>query len=349
MLNFNQLFTSPGMYPLHINPLKRVVEFCEMDSDSYRRSPFLDHRIIKASARSFALPFDEIHTDATFSRPADVRIIYHSAFCCSTLLARYLDAISKSLVLREPHSLYELASFKRFYNTNIIHNVSLPDWDKLYQFIILLLSRRYASSHPVIIKPSDGCNNLMEELLNTNSENRGLFLYSDIHRFLVSVLKYEQRHEWARIRVRELTLDRQKKGMMVKYDPRRLTNWQTAALVWIYHIEMYNQTCQTTKRDKICALDSVLLLNRPVSALSAILRHFGNAVDDMIIEQALAEDEFKTHSKDPNQSYDEETRDREFKDVSRHMQNEIQAGLEWASETMGTDHTQAIPSHQLLV
>jgi hypothetical protein len=345
----DQLLSSPGIYPLHIDPRTRVVEFCEMSRDSYRRSPFLDHRIVKASERSRPLAFDDIFSVEGHSQPADTRYIFHSAFCCSTLLSRYLDAIEAALVLREPHSLYEVAILKRFYGTDIIPNVPPSEWKKLFQFIACLLSRRYDASKPVIIKPSDGCNNLMADLLDANPENRGLFIYSSIQRFLVSVLKYEERHEWARIRLRELTIDRQKQGMAVKYDPRLLNSWQTAALVWVYHMEAYSQICQTPCGKKLFALDSEILLDRPVPTLCAILQHFGDHPNSNLIEQALRKPEFNTHSKNSSQLYDEETREREYKKNNLQMQGEIQSGLGWAQEVMGVEHTKAVPPNQLSV
>ncbi|GAB4506968.1 MAG: hypothetical protein Tsb0026_00330 [Sulfuricaulis sp.] len=252
-------------------------------------------------------------------------------------------------MLREPHSLYEVAILKRFYGTSLIPNISPSEWKKLFQLITYLLARRYDTSKPVIIKPSDGCNNLIADLLVANPQNCGLFIYSKIQRFLVSVLKYEDRHEWARIRLRELTIDRQKQDLAVKFDPRHLNNWQTAVLVWIYHMETYGRICQTPCGKKLLALDSEVLLDRPVPALCAILRHFGYQPNSDVIEQTLKRPEFNTHSKDPGQSYDEDTREREYKKNSLQMQNEIQAGLGWAQEIMQTGHPQAVPPNQLLI
>jgi hypothetical protein len=90
-------------------------------------------------------------------------------------------------------------------------------------------------------------------------------------------------------------------------------------------------------------------LDRPVPTLCAILKHFGGKPDNHFIEQALQSAEFNTHSKDPTQSYNDEIREREFREISRRMQDEIQAGLSWAQEILGVEHTRAAPPNRLLI
>ncbi len=329
------LFTSPVLYPEHLDPGKREVRFCHMTPESYQLSPFLDHRIIKPDQWSKSISINELADMQPPPYTSPVNYIFHSAFCCSTLLSRYLDNLQAGLVLREPHSLYEAASLLRFRGTGVLPELPASDWEKSYRFIERLLARRYQPSDHVFIKPSDGCNNLATDLLNTNPGNRGIFLYSTLERFLVSTLKAPNRHEWARIRARELSLDHMRRTGHVLADPRTLNIAQTAALVWIHHMSTYRLTADSPVGAQIVALDSQILMEQPMTVLDRVLRHFGLNIEQERITAMIDAPKLGIHSKETDMRYSNELREHDFHQSRQAMGNTVDAAIQWASRIAG--------------
>lgn len=335
LFDSSDLFASPELYPEHLDSGKREVTFCRMTPESYKQSPFLDHRIVKPDQWSKSISIEKLadFQPPPYSRP--VNYIFHSAFCCSTLLTRYLDNLQAGLVLREPHSLYEAASILRFRGTGVLSELPASDWELSYRFIERLLARRYQASDSVFIKPSDGCNNLAADLLSTHSGNRGIFLYSTLERFLVSVIKAPNRHEWARIRARELSLDHMRRTGHVLADPRTLNIPQTAALVWIHHMSTYRLTADSPVGAQMVALDSQILMERPSAALDRILQHFGLNFAPERITAMLDANNLSIHSKETDMRYSNELRERDFHQSRQSLSGEVDSATQWASGIAG--------------
>lgn len=347
-LDSHDLFASPRLYPEHLDAARKELRFCRMTPESYRQSPFLDHRIVKPESWSQAIPLDEL-TDWEIPPHSDpVHYIFHSAFCCSTLLTRYLDNLRTGLTLREPHSLYLAASLLRFRGTGILPELEPPIWERSYRFIRRLLARRYAPSDAVFIKPSDGCNNLATDLLSAHPDNRGIFLYSTLERFLVSTLKVAERHEWARIRVRELSLDQMRTTGRVVADPSTLDLPQTVALVWLYHTSSYRRMANSPVGEHLVAVDSQALMEQPETALDKILHHFGVSVERERIAAAIADPDLTIHSKETSMPYSNELREREFQQARHEFQEGVESGLKWASQVLGEDNAYS-PLPRLLI
>ena len=334
-----RLFAAPEWYPYHVEGGARTLEFRYMTADDYRASPFLDHRIVThPDVPHHVLHFTQLPARDALPAPQATWFIFHNAFCCSTLLTRYLDALHYTLVLREPHSLYELATLKRFKGTGLMPELDSGEWQWLYDLLTVLLARRYRDGPPVIVKPSDGCNNLMTNLLQANVGNKGVFIYSTLERFLASVLKLPQRHEWARIRVRELSLDKRQRGVPV-LDPRPLNHWQCATLVWVYHMQSYRDTLAAVGQERLCAIDSQALLAGPEQTLDAVMNFYKGDEASSLERPAQPFEVSGSHSKDPQQSYDPAQRERDFAEVRQQRRQEIDAGLAWGRELLGESDT----------
>ena len=71
---------------------------------------FLDHRWQQDGGPSATIPLGALRDFADGDQPA---VIWHTAFCCSTLIAELLDAPGVSLALREPGVLLDLAAARR--------------------------------------------------------------------------------------------------------------------------------------------------------------------------------------------------------------------------------------------
>ncbi len=338
----------PHWYPEALDIGAREIRFCRMDAASYRASPFLDQRIVHADASRGVLPFTQLHdTASALPAPPATHYIFHTAFCCSTHLTRLLDALDRSLILREPDALYQVASFLRFRGTPLLLPLRDDEWSDLYRLVTRLLARRLIPDVPVITKPTDGCNNLMPLLLADHPGNRALFLTASLPRFLAAVLKLPERHEWARIRARDLSLDTQRAHGRIEVNPQGLDAARTAALVWVLQHDACRAACARPGTG-IATLEDSTLLAEPLETLHALLTHFGISCARHEIEAALARADNTAHSKAPELRYDAESRERDFSAAHSLHAAEIEQTLRWAETTFGTARVHA-PLHNPLL
>src|SRR6476659_8924630 len=106
-ITFEAIADDPRLYLFALQG--EAAHFQPMTPETFRRSIFLDGRIVRAPGQGFSLPFSEVRGQA-WPDPAlrPINMIFHIAQCGSTLLARALDFPGRSLVLREPVALRRL-------------------------------------------------------------------------------------------------------------------------------------------------------------------------------------------------------------------------------------------------
>lgn len=302
-----------------------------MTQASYRESPFLDHRIVRADDALRTLHFQEVGEAVAMLEDVATHFVFHNAFACSTLLTRYLDILDGPLLLREPNSLYELATMSRFAGMPMLNQLQHVEWGVLYRFVLRLLGRRYRADYPTIVKPTDGCNNLMSSLLTAHPDNRAVFIYTPLERFLVSVQRHQPRHEWVRVRVRELLLDVYKESGAIPMAPESLTISQSAALVWILHTDRYIRFTQSEFGARCIALKADDLIAKPEEAVWRLSNHFGLGYSYEQVAALLDDARVNVHSKAANQEYDKDRRERDFAAAYAAYGDEISRTLEWAA------------------
>lgn len=320
----------PDAYPLQVDVVNEHVKFCRMSRDSYRKSPFLDHRIVTEPGKVPAVRFQEVPEVSDLPAMAPVNFIFHHAFCCSTLLTRYLDLIKNVFVLREPNSLYELASHARFSGTNLLNPIDPAILDRLLDYISVLLSRTYPGCERVVIKPTDGCNNLVPYLMERNAGHRAVLLYSSLDRFLTSIFRIPEREEWAKIRLRELSLDKQRREGRLAYHPELLDKGQTAAMVWALHMEQFHEY-RTIFDERLLLVDSQSLIDDPVTTLSSVIRHFQLSITEEELSELVVHSSLSSHSKAIHEKYSSTTRENDYNQTLIKYIQEINSAKNWLS------------------
>jgi hypothetical protein len=327
----NSLVAGADLYPNRLMVPMSQIEIVPMTRETYRASPFLDHRMVRGNGEPAMLPFSALRDRISeFGSPGVTNYIFHNAFACSTLLSRYLDALNGPLVLREPNILYELATIRRFEGQPMLVPLRDISWEMLFGFVQGMLARRYSPELPTIVKPSDGCNNLMERILSGNAGNRGVFIYSSLERFLSSVLKLQERYEWARIRVRELLMDSYRESGVLPLRPESLSSWQAATMVWVLHTETFARMVRD-RGDAVCvSVDADELVRSPLKVVSGVCMHFGYGYDRKYLESCLGDTALNVHSKAGHVKYDPELREQDFMESRDRFSDDIDAALEWA-------------------
>jgi hypothetical protein len=342
-LTIADLMRDPDCYPEGLALSDGLLGFCRMDHAAYRRSPFLDHRIEHAGADRYVVPFAMLGTVNDGLPETTVHYIFHNAFCSSTLLTRYLDMLDDLLVLREPNVLYEVLTLKRVEKTPMAQAVRGTTWNDLYDVVCKLLARRYNGSMPTVIKPTDGCNFMMHELVSRDPHNRALFLYSRLEHFIVSVLRFPMRHQWVRLRAQELLLDAHGKGCVAIPDPSGLDVAQVAALVWSLHTGEYIE-CVTGDRQSYASVCADDLMTDPVTVIAELCRHFALPVDTHSVSKAVAQMDVTRNVKAGQERFDAVDRQAAYTVANATYRQDIDYALSWI-ETLfpGRDLASALP------
>ena len=222
--------------------------------------------------------------------------IFHSAFCCSTLLARALDLPGAAMGLKEPQILNELADAAR---------AQALDADA-FGLAVDLLRRPFSADERVVIKPSNVANLLAPALMNADEGSRAIFLYAPLPRFLGSVAgKGLWGRRWVRRLYAQLLRDTGLQFGFADAEQFELSDLQIAALAWLMH-HAQGAALISQFPARVRTLDSEAFLARRADALEALAAHFQLRLDPGQAEQIAAGPVFATHSKELGRKFDPE-------------------------------------------
>ena len=276
--------SDPVWLPHRYDPQHDVIHFRHTPRPAHGNATFLTDEYLGNAmptliARSTAL--------AQAGIPAPLRFILHSAFCCSTLLARAFDAPGLAMGMKEPVILNDLTGWQlRGGDGRQIASV-LDDSLKL-------LARPFAPDETMVIKPSNVCNAMAPLMLQLRPQARALLLFAPLPVFLGSVArKGMDGHLW----VRDLLVKQLKQGLhgfgFSGQDYLGQTDLQVAAMGWLaQHALFVRMTAQFGER--VATLDSELLLAQPEPTMTALCRFFDVPLD---VQAVISGPVFARHSK----------------------------------------------------
>lgn len=230
--------------------------------------------------------------DALGAAPAaaPLHFVFHSAYCCSTLVANALDIPGVATSLKEPQILNDLVGWR--------HRGAAPAAvGQLLDNALTLLSRPFDHGEAVIIKPSNVVNGLAIPMLRLREQSRALLLYAPLPVFLASIAR---KGMWGRLWVRELLSRQLVDGLVdLGFEPRDHllhTDLQAAAVGWLAQQRLFGQMAARWP-DRVRTLDSERLVAEPQRALAGIAAQFGLPLDAGMIARIVAA-EFSRDAKD---------------------------------------------------
>ncbi len=131
-------------------------QFARVSRKTYRDSAFLDHRIQPRPEELRSVSGEDVDRVLAECDPSPAGWVFHTAFCCSTLLAQCLEVGDRTLVLREPVVLSRLAAESR--------TPADTAGEEVRRRVLRLVERTYGDEI-VIVKPSNYANALLHEML----------------------------------------------------------------------------------------------------------------------------------------------------------------------------------------
>jgi hypothetical protein len=285
----------PEWLPSHWDEQRGALQFAWLPRDAHARLTFLaDEYLRELAPPAETVPIAALAgADLSDSAP---HYIFHSAFCCSTLVTRALGEPGLAMGLNEPQILNELADGAR--------RGRLPA--ELTAIVARLLGRPFAGGENVIVKPSNVANRIAGALMEATPNSRAIFLYAPLERFLKSVAgKGMWGRIWGRRLYRTLLKDCPVDFGIDEGAAFELTDLQVCGLAWLLH----QAQCAALLAEfpgRVATLDSRTFLDRREQALLALARHFGLSLDASGARRIAEGPAFQTHSKALGRAFDPE-------------------------------------------
>ncbi len=293
------LIADASWLPHRLDMGRRVVSFGRFEREALSRASFLDYRI-EAAAQAWAdASIDDLLAASSSVRPAKPAFLFHTSYCCSTLLSRALDRPGSVLALKEPEIVMGLSNAYRMAQ----HQAAQDEIHKLRNLLLALIARPHVGDECVLVKPTNAANNLVP--LFAALDIPIILLYGDLRGFLTSVIK---KGDPCKTLIRQIyrvyAMDNIGVSAIPQRDALALTDLQIAALVWRHQIELFNAVLSTPRNTTVRPLDFHTLLQRPAETLNAASDHLKLAHDvdycRTVAEGAL----FRTDAKDESRTYD---------------------------------------------
>ncbi len=263
------------------------------DAVHFRYTPRDDHRAATFLTDEY-LPTDAPRrvvrrADALAAGPVagPVHYLFHSAFCCSTLLARAFDAPGAAMGLKEPVLLNDLVGWKGRGGTHAEIAAVLDDG-------LTLLARPFGPGEAVVIKPSNVINGFASAMLTVRPASRALLLHAPLRTYLGSIAR---KGMWGRLWARDLLVKQIRDGTawpgMTAEEFIGQTDLQAGAIGWLAQHALFTRLTARFP-DRVRTLDSAALMADPAAAMAALAALFGIALD---VPAVVAGPAFGRHSK----------------------------------------------------
>lgn len=319
-INLNRFLADPGHFLYSLEWRSDECVFINVSRSMLSDLPFLDNRILRRNANFSRFPKKDIYEALKNTTLGPINFLFHSAFCCSTLIARCLDVPGRNLSLKEPFALLGLSGYLR-------NDKTLEDADTWLHLALSLLGRRFLRKEQILIKPSNGANNILMHIHKHAGISNVVLLYGDLDSFLVSVLGSEGKHETYLHQLAQLF---QKDFGDITSDISALSSLQKAVLVWGLQLKFFENI--TTQFPKIKTLDANLFLQNPQSTLQKLSRFYGLNLSTANLTGILESPAFTHHAKERGKSYSVMKRAEERQAILDAHASGIKNSHDWAME-----------------
>jgi hypothetical protein len=269
------------------DPEQDAVHFVRADRAARRAIPFLTDEHLPSAAEPLVVRRRDALAVAPASSP--IHFVFHSAYCCSTLLANACDAQGVASSFKEPVILNDLVGWR--------HRGGPPaQIGEVLDQSLRLLARPFADGEAAVVKPSNLLNGLATAMLTLRPQAGALLLHAPLGVYLGSIAG---KGMWGRLWVRDLLMKQLKDGLIdLAFQPEDhllQTDLQVAAVGWLAQQQLFARLAEQYP-GRVRTLDSEILLARPREALAAIDRLFGLKREPAALEETVAR-VFSRHAK----------------------------------------------------
>lgn len=325
------LLVDPTFYFHAYKYKERVAEFCRLTESAHR---YHSSDAVRAATFVYTVPLEELLASDELNRMVERPIFYifMTDFCASTLFARALGSLKGLFCYNEPHAFVTLSEKKK--RIDFGNRSDSKQWQKELNIAVKLMSRTFQPDDIALIKDQPRTNYIMGEMLATNRDSRGIFMYSELSDYLAAVFRQSRRRQYVRARmmhsIRETGILEAVSGI----DKSRLSDAKIAALHWLTQMYLFAHFMAQYPGARIRTLRSDLFLNDPVTVLERAARFFGIPTVRDDIDKIVQGEVFNTHSKLAGRVFGKEQQRQQVLRAMEYNRFEIREGMEWAGNIM---------------
>lgn len=302
----------PGHDAFHLLPVPR---------EEHRRATFLTDDYLPAGLSPLVIRRQDGIAAAPATAP--LHFIFHSAFCCSTLLTRACDRPGWAMGLKEPLILNDFIGWRR-------RGGQGPDMAEVLDNVLTMLARPFGPGEQVWAKPSTVANALAPAMLALRPESCAVLLYAPLRTFLGSIArKGLDGRLWARTLLTGMIDDNLVDLGFGMRDYFGQTDLQVAAAGWLGQQQLFARLVAQFGPERVRTLDSATLMAQPTATLAAMASLTRHPIDDAAIAEIAAGPAFRTHSKS-GQTFDSRDREAELSRGDKLHADEIEKVAIWA-------------------
>ena len=274
----------PLWFAHRYDPGHDAFQFRRLSRDQHRAATFLTDEYLEPAAITAVR-----RTDVTEAAPmaGPLHFIFHSAFCCSTVLARALDVPGVVMGLKEPVLLNDLVGWQHRGGTAAMIAPVLDAG-------LTLLARPFSAGEAVVVKPSNVTSGLAPGMMTMRPEARALLLYAPLRLYLASIAR---KGMTGRLWARDLLVKQVREGLQPfgfkGEDYLGQTDLQVAAMGWLAQHVLFSRMVAAFG-DRVRTANSEELMAQPEAAMMRLGALYGLTFDAAAIVRGPA---FTRHSK----------------------------------------------------
>lgn len=290
--------------------------------DDVLSSTFLDNRI-EASLDGL-VPISVREVEGLDVGPLRSGWLFHTSFCCSTLLARALHVPPQQVCLKEPLVLRRLGD-ARFAGSDV---------SNLVQPTVKLLMRSWQAGGAVVVKPTHAALNIAIDLLEATPSARAVVLTSTLEDFLVSNIKKKPETQSKIPQLAERALRASAFHLRLPhaaFSPPDLL--AAAALQWAAQRELVQDMLDKAGVERARRLDQNDLLADVPGITVQMANWLGLPASDEDLERHAVET-VRRNAKAPEVEYGPARRAEEGRLVTTMFGSEIRNALRWAETNL---------------
>jgi hypothetical protein len=268
--------------------------------------------------------------DAAAALPsvAPLHFVFHSAYCCSTMVARAFDRPGWAMGIKEPPILNDIVGWRR-------RGGQGPDMASVLDTTLSLLARPFERGEAVVLKPSNIAHCLAPAMLTLRPEARALLLYAPLRTYLTSVAKKGMDGRlWVRTLLLGLLDDRLIDLGFTTRDLLGQSDLQVAATGWLAQQALFASLAERFGTARIRTLDSATLTRDPAAVMAALAALFHLPLDTAALQDIVGGPAFTRHSKS-GQTFGAAERAQEHEAAGSAHADEIEKVAYWAEVVAG--------------
>jgi hypothetical protein len=319
-----------------------VLVFVRTDRDEIAQQTFLDPRWKPRSAETLRVPVHALLEELEpLGASAPLNFIWHSAFCCSTLIAKLLDRPGRNLSLLEPMVLVALADA---YREGAIERGVLPR--DVVGAVVKVLGKPDEPHSQVTVKPSNLANLLARDAAGC-AKGKALFLYSDLPNFIVSIAKGGvQYRDFAQTVFEKVSGDLGERPPWSPAELRAMSPLKIAGLAWHLQIAEMRRSWMAFGGGRAVSLNCAAFLKEPQETLTKLDGFFELGLGAEHIRAVTEGPALTRHAKSPEHAFSPQMRADEEREVRRRLGANLDRVVEWSYRMCPTTPKGApLPNH----